>query len=172
MKKFVLISFVLLFILSGCRQNDLISAPIFISRFNKISDEKIDDKNICAAEEEDELVYNFLIKRIYLITLRTEKQSGRIKQCTVTSQNSKNLEEDDFFELCGQVVSAYGKIERKNAEEMLKDYSFKKPEKSSRSGFLRFDFTFNETAAFFSVESSRLNREKVTDKKLYEQPVN
>lgn len=153
---------------SGCREKELISVPIFISRFNKISDERVDKKNICALEDGDNLVYNFLLGENILLTLKSQKESGRIFQCTVTAQREKALDEKKFFDICADVIRSYEKVDKDHTENILRSFSFKKGEASAKDGFYRIDFLANEAAVFFSVESSRLNSEKVTDNKLYE----
>ena len=170
MKKFAaLIMLLWLVFTSGCKEEELISAPIFISRFNRISKENIVGKNITAVEKDDTLIYSFLLSCEHLITLRTDKESGKIKQCTVTAEKTKSLDEKTFFEMCALVIMAYEKTDKTHCENVLRSFSFKKREASARDGFYRLDFLINDAAAFFSIESSRLTDEKVTDKKLYEQ---
>lgn len=170
MKKFAaLILLLCLVFASGCKEEDLISAPIFISRFNNISKDDIDEKNITAVEENDTLIYSFLLSSGHLVTLRSDSESGKVKQCTVTAENNKNLDEKVFFDVCALVIMAYEKTDRTHAENVLRSFSFKKREMSARDGFFRLDLIVNDAAVFFSIESSRLTDEKVTDKKLYEQ---
>lgn len=170
MKKFAaVILLICLVFVSGCREEELISAPIFISRFNKISKCDIDGKNITAVEKDGTLIYSFPISSERLITLRTDKKSGETKQCTVTAEKNKSLDEKEFFDICALVVMAYEKSDKTHAENILRSFSFKKREASARDGFYRLDFIINDAAAFFSIESSRLTDEKLTDKKLYEQ---
>lgn len=159
--------FILLFT-CGCKENELISVPMFIARFNRISDSRIDRKNICAVENGDTLVYSFLPDGVFLLTLRAQKNSGRIKQCSVTSEKTKELRESDFFQKCAEVIASYEKCDVSHAEDILASFSFKKGDSSARDGFFRIYFSVNEVAVHFSIESSRLNEERTTDKKLYE----
>lgn len=167
-KLYAVLLIVCLVFACGCRENELISVPVFIGRFNKVSDGKIDKKNLCAVEEEDTLIYSFLLDDNLLLTLKSQKESGRIKQCSVTALN-KNTDEESFFEKCREVIIAYEKCDKNHAENVLRDFSFKNKEFSAKDGFYRLDFLINDAAVYFCICSSRLNPEKTTDLKLYEQ---
>ena len=169
MKK--LFCFILIFCvlsLCSCKQEDLINVPIFISRFNKINDEKIQKNELCAVEENDILKYNFLLNENYLLTLTTDKQSGKIKSICVTCKNDKTFSENYFRNLCLNTLMSYEKISRKDAENILYNFDFSTNIFSKKIDFFYYSFVRNSLCISFFAESSRLNEEPATDAKLIE----
>lgn len=169
MKKFfvVFICFILTAV-SGCKQEDLINISVFISRFNRISDEPIDKKSICAIERNDTLVYNFVPENTYLLTIECENDSKRIKRCSLAASRDKNLNEEKFFSYCKHIIMSFEKADEKYALDILKDFSFKKGNSSKKYEFYFYTFSANSIGVFFTVDSTRLITPPTTDAKLYE----
>lgn len=164
---FILISCVLF--LYSCKQEDLINVPIFISRFNKINDEKIQKDELYAVEENENLKYNFLLNENYLLTLKSDKQNGEIKSICITCKNDKTFSETSFRNLCLKALMSYEKIDEKQAENILNNFDFSTNIFSKKIDFFYYSFIRNSVCISFFAESSRLNEEPLTDPKLVEQ---
>ena len=161
----VLLSFCLL-IFSSCKQEDLININIFVKRFNNISAENIETKDIKAFEENENLIYNFLLYGNILLTLTCDKNTNRIKSCSITAKKN-DFSKDIFRDCCQNMIIAFEKLSKKDAETVLKKFNFKET-LFLEEGFFYYYFSTNDVSYFFNVDSKRLVEEYVTDQKLYE----
>lgn len=169
MKKFfvLFLCFVLIFV-SGCKQEDLINTSIFISRFNRLSDETIDKKSICAIERNDTLIYNFVLEETYLLTIECENDSKKIKRCCLAASKDKNLNEETFFSYCKYIIMSFEKSDESYALNILNDFSFKKGHFTKNYEFYFYCLSLNSVGVFFTVDSTRLITPETTNSKLNE----
>ena len=131
-----------------------------------MSTENIETKDIKAFEENENLIYNFLLYDNNLLTLTCEKNTNRIKSCSVTAKKN-DFSKEIFRECCQNMIVAFEKLSKKDAETVLEKFDFKDT-LFLEDGFFYYYFSANDVSCFFNVESKRLVEEYVTDPKLYE----
>lgn len=162
----VILSFTILF-LCGCRNEELINIHVFIDRFNRTDTvTRLNSKELYANEYNNEVKYNFLIDSNYLLTVRSDNSSGKIKGCYITMRFNIGNSSKKFVSICKNVMIAYEKIKAENAEKILKDFNMdncKNRDNFSKAiGEYKYSFYKNSYGLSFNIESIRLSNESTT----------
>ena len=178
MKKAVsIISAVVIFFLCSCARQELQNIHAFISSLKQNSDiSDIEDDSLFASEEDEEIRYAFRVNDDYLLGIYADKSTQKLKSCCVTFvySSDKFTEKDntEFFNICKGVVRSYENISADSAENLLKEMKIHQIDKIDsfhrKKDFYYYSFFKNKLGFSFTVESTRLNEEDSTDKKLTE----
>ena len=167
LKKFLalLISFCVVF-LSGCVQRDLIDIYIFADRFCRHSENfAIDDKNLIAEENEEEIVFPLVFRDKILLSVRTNEGTSLITAFSVTYMfdGKRNISDEDFssfLEIAESAVKSFTNL--KNTDDIFQALSLikksdvmKDNHTSFEQGFYNFSFVSNELGLYFTASTER-----------------
>lgn len=157
---------ILMLLLSGCMQKDLIDIYVFSERFSKYCQEfKIDTENLVAKEENNILKFPFTFSDKFLLTINVNKETFLVTSFSLTYMHNEKEKLTDkaftsFINIAECAVKAFTKLE--NTDEIFDGLSLKNKSDvlkinhtSFEKGFYKYSFVSDEIGFYFTASTER-----------------